>query len=211
MAILSLNYALVLVAATLIYLAGLVIYRLFFHPLSHIPGPKIAAATQWTETYYECFKKPGGVFMWEIMKWHEQYGPVVRIAPNEVHIADSQYYDVLYSQSRHLNKLDHLRSRFNNDLSAFATPEHDIHRMRRGALNPFFSKAKISKYSPEIQKHMDRLCSRVAEEYAGTGKVIILNRMWAALTADIIVGYCCEKSYDFILRPEFRAELSDTL
>lgn len=49
-------------------------YRLFFHPLRNVPGPKLAAMTMWVETYYECFYSPGGQFMWKYRQWHEQYG-----------------------------------------------------------------------------------------------------------------------------------------
>lgn len=48
------------------------IYRLFFHPLSKFPGPKIAAVTRAYEFYYDGIK--GGMYMWEVQKMHEKYG-----------------------------------------------------------------------------------------------------------------------------------------
>lgn len=56
-----------------LYLLALGIYRLYLHPLAKFPGPKLAALTQWVETYHE-LKKPGGQFIWVYQKWHEQYG-----------------------------------------------------------------------------------------------------------------------------------------
>ncbi|KAI0380236.1 cytochrome P450 [Hypomontagnella monticulosa] len=202
-----------LTAAALLVLYGLSlsIYRLFFHPLRQIPGPKLAALTQWVETYYDCFKPPGGQFMWEYQKWHQKYGPIVRVGPNEVHIQDVTFYDTLYSNSRHSDKLKQLENRFGNRNAMLMTADHDIHRMRRVAINPFFSKRKISQYSSKIQAHMDRLCKRVSAEFLANGRVLTLNNMWAAFTADIIVGYTLEKSYDFILKPNFRAEFSDAI
>jgi hypothetical protein len=138
-------------------------------------------------------------------------GPIVRISPNEVHIQDPTFYETLYAQSRHSNKLKHLEHRFNNPLSSFATAEHNVHRVRRGALNPFFSKRKITQYSPNIQNHMNRLCKRVISEYLANDSILNLNNMWGAFTSDIVVGYCLENSYDFIMKPDFRAEFSDAM
>ena len=56
-----------------IYLIALAVYRLYLSPIAKFPGPKLAALTQWVETYYE-IKSPGGQFGWVYRKWHEQYG-----------------------------------------------------------------------------------------------------------------------------------------
>jgi cytochrome P450 len=66
-------------------------------------------------------------------------------------------------------------------------------------------------YSPKVQNHMDRLCKRLSEEYVANGTILILKNMWGAFTSDIVVGYCLEQPYDFILRPDFRADFSDAM
>jgi hypothetical protein len=48
------------------------IYRLYFHPLSHIPGPKITAVSHIYEFYFDVIK--GGMFTFQIEKLHERYG-----------------------------------------------------------------------------------------------------------------------------------------
>ena len=104
-------------------------------------------------------------------------GPIIRIGPNEVHINDSQFYDVLYSQSRPANKLESLMYRFNSPLSVFSAVDHGLHRRRRAALNPLFSKQKVTSLSPFIQKHMDELCERISREFSGNGGILVLNKV----------------------------------
>lgn len=65
-----------LIAAIVFYNVGLVTYRLTLHPLAKYPGPKLAGATKWYEFYFDCIKPPGGQFLWEIYRMHEQYGKI---------------------------------------------------------------------------------------------------------------------------------------
>jgi hypothetical protein len=48
------------------------IYRLYFHPLSKFPGPKLAAVTHLSEFYHDVVRN--GKFIWEIEKMHLKYG-----------------------------------------------------------------------------------------------------------------------------------------
>ena len=47
-------------------------YRLYFHPLSKFPGPKLAALTTWYEGYYDVVHR--GRYLWEIERMHKKYG-----------------------------------------------------------------------------------------------------------------------------------------
>lgn len=64
-----------LIASGLIWIAyvlGLVIYRLYFHPLAGFPGPKYAAISRWHEYYYDVHLQ--GKFIFYIKSLHEKYG-----------------------------------------------------------------------------------------------------------------------------------------
>jgi hypothetical protein len=64
--------ALTAAAAYLLYGLGLVVHRLYFHPLSKFPGPRLAAATFWYEAYFEIVKT--GAFGFHISELHDKYG-----------------------------------------------------------------------------------------------------------------------------------------
>jgi hypothetical protein len=55
-----------------LYVVGLIIYRIYYHPLAKFPGPKLAAATQLYELYFDVYKQ--GMFIWELERMHKVYG-----------------------------------------------------------------------------------------------------------------------------------------
>lgn len=60
------------ILAGALYLVGLSVYRLYLSPLSHFPGPKLAALTKWYEFYYDVLLQ--GQFTFRIQKMHKRYG-----------------------------------------------------------------------------------------------------------------------------------------
>jgi hypothetical protein len=56
----------------IVYLANLVVYRLYFSPLAQFPGPKLAGLTKWYEFYYDVILQ--GKFTFQIQKLHKKYG-----------------------------------------------------------------------------------------------------------------------------------------
>ncbi|KAJ3941027.1 uncharacterized protein N0V96_008903 [Colletotrichum fioriniae] len=165
----------------------------------------------WYEAYYELFSGDGGQFIWHYAKLHEEYGPIIRINPWELHIQDSSFYDVLYSSSRHSSKLTTLAHRFNSPESAFSTVNHSRHRQRRAALNPFFSHRRIAEHQPNIQRMMHRLTDRVTREYLGKDKVLRIDQMWGCWTSDIINDYAFDKPHNFLDAPDFHASYTDAM
>ena len=132
-------------------------------------------------------------------------GPVIRISPTELHVSDPDFYNVLYaggSQRRHKD-LFVIRG-FYCPESGFGTRDHDIHRMRRMALNPFFSKQAVQRLEPMIQSKIDLLCRRL-REFAQQGQVLTVENAMMALTTDIISEYSFGYSYDALEQEDLAA------
>lgn len=64
--------ALLVITTWLLYVIGLAVYRLYFHPLARFPGRKMAAVTTWYEFYYDF--RYGGKYLFEIEEMHKEFG-----------------------------------------------------------------------------------------------------------------------------------------
>ncbi|KAI1171810.1 benzoate 4-monooxygenase cytochrome P450 [Nemania sp. FL0916] len=185
------NVALFVAAAYLVYGIVIGIYRVHFSPLSKFPGPKLAAATFWYEFYYDLWPHKFQ-YMWKIQKLHEQYGPIVRINPYHIHIHDPEFIDEIYAGGNRKRDRDtwymHARQNGVQGWSLLQSMGHEIHRRRRAALNPFFSKRSIGQLEPMIMEKIDRLSARLSQS-CRKGDVVNLSYATAALTMDVISSY----------------------
>lgn len=184
-----------------LYVISLYVYRIYFDPLSTIPGPKLAAASLWYEFYYDVIKE--GRYTWKIWEMHDKYGPIVRINPYEVHINDPEMIDEVYpNQQKRSMKYGWAMTMFGLKTGVLSTESHELHRIRRGVYAHFLSKATLVRLEPGIQSVLDRLLSRF-ESLKGSGRNVNLLDVYACLTGDIIGQYAFAKPYGFIDDPEF--------
>ncbi|MCH1922821.1 cytochrome P450, partial [Shewanella sp. A3A] len=68
------------------------IYRLFFHPLSKVPGPPLAACTSLWLAYHTYVGDECTV----VHALHKKHGPVLRVGPNDVDISDGEAVAPIY-------------------------------------------------------------------------------------------------------------------
>ena len=199
----------ILFLSSVLYVCGLYIYRMFFDSLSHIPGPKLAAATLWYEFYYDVVKQ--GQYTWEIGRMHEKYGPIIRISPYEIHINDPEFIDEIYPGSgKRSCKYVWAMKMFGLRYAFLVTESHELHRVRRGAFAHYLSKASLMRLEPGIQAVVAKLVSRL-QGIKGTGKVINLLDVYASLTGDVIGQYAFAKPYGFLDDEEFSPFWHETM
>ncbi|KAF2645032.1 cytochrome P450 [Massarina eburnea CBS 473.64] len=149
-----------LVTILVIHWAFRAIYRLYFHPLARFPGPKLHAAT----------RIPQHIGTWNgethkrIARIHEQYGPVVRIAPDELSFIDAQAWKDVYGHGtkgtrgsaphkaweRYSSSLD--------ESSASLVTAHDAdHARMRRIFTPAFSDRALKEQEPLFMKYVTLL------------------------------------------------------
>ncbi|KAJ5564000.1 benzoate 4-monooxygenase cytochrome P450 [Penicillium frequentans] len=197
-------------------LVGIIVYlffrsikRLYFHPLSKIPGPKLAAISHIYEFYYDVIK--GGTFLFKIEKMHEHYGPIVRINPREIHIRDPSFYDEIYaSGGRKRNKDAQFLKAYSVPGSMVATVDHDQHRYRRNILNGFFSKRSVNELSPVVEEKVLKLMRRFETAYRAES-IMRLDDAFSALASDVITQYSFGRSWDFLDDADFRRDIRSAI
>lgn len=193
--------AVTLAGAFILYLFALAVYRLHFHPLAKFPGPKIAALTVWYEFYFDGIKR--GRYTFRIQRMHQKYGPIVRISPNELHVNDPSFIDELYAGGgKRRDKYAYFSAQFGIPDSVFGTQDHDLHRLRRGALGRFFSRASVSRLEPVIHRAIEKLTSQL-QTHRDSGQPVTMTMAFSCLTTDVVTEYAFSKSYDFLSSPTF--------
>ncbi|KAI8314310.1 Cytochrome P450 monooxygenase [Colletotrichum sp. SAR11_59] len=146
------------------YVTWVSIYRLCFSPIAKFPGPKLAALTGRYEAYFDLVPKGGGQFPFATKRMHEKYGPIVHINPDELHIDDPDFFDTLYRTSKPYDKLKQLENRFGIPGATFSTARHELHKIRRAAISPFFAKSKVREQTGDIQALMNTISRRLSTD-----------------------------------------------
>ena len=134
----------------------------------------------------------------------------MRINPFELHILDPDFYSELYASNRQLDKYRWWTNLAGADGSGFSTVPHDLHRLRRGALNPFFSARSVTQLEPLIKSKVEKLSVRF-DQLAETQEVFRLDAAFMALTMDIICDYAFARDRRYLDKPDFQLLWKQTI
>ncbi|KAH7384477.1 cytochrome P450 [Pyrenochaeta sp. MPI-SDFR-AT-0127] len=194
----------VLVAITfLLYIFTKTIYRLYFHPLASFPGPKLAAATTLWNAYYDILT-PG--LIKHLPELHKKYGPIIRIQPNELHVADLEGYNQIHRVGTQFDRVWHDNPFLTGSLQSKITLAET--RKRKEFLSPFFSKSAISRVEPVL--HRKKLVQFLSTLAATDKTVVNFYYAFRCLTADVVMDYCFQSDLGALASPGFRNTTVET-
>ncbi|KAI1752747.1 putative cytochrome P450 [Xylaria castorea] len=145
--------------------------------LAEFPGPKIAAASEFYEFYYDVIK--GGQYLYKTEEMHRKSDHPNQ--PSEIVINDPSFYNEVYvtANTRRTTIWPRHRAGIGVDGYHIMTKDHDLHRRRRNPLEPFFSRL-------------------------GASSVLIMYSLQFA--GDVIGKICCENPPLMMAREEFGKE-----
>ncbi|KAK4986035.1 hypothetical protein LTR50_005558 [Elasticomyces elasticus] len=177
------------------------LYRLIFHPLSRIPGPFLAKVTS-LYLYYHSYR---GDECTLVDRLHQRYGPVIRIAPNEVSVSDGAALAPVHTERGGFMKAECYRN-FDIDghPSIFSALDPAHRAVRSKAVVSMFSTSAIRAGTDVLEGCVGRLVDRMKAE-AGrsrqtkkeTGearRVNVLN-LSRSLAVDAVSAYLFNQSF----------------
>ena len=196
---------LVLAFVILAHIITTCIYRRVFHPLAKINGPFLPAVTKLYQSYFNCR------YYLEIERMHQQYGPVVRITPDEVHVAtNSDDYEKIYHVGSKYAKSPNFYNALCVPHSSVGTASNEVHKIKRGAMNPIFSRQKVldveSIVQDKVAKVMQRLENSSSNPRVGDESGVDLHHAFRAVSVDVISEFAFGNCYDFLDKDDTGAD-----
>ncbi|KAJ4391520.1 hypothetical protein N0V93_005138 [Gnomoniopsis smithogilvyi] len=186
----------VLSLVVLLFLS-LTLYRLYLHPLSRIPGPRLAAVSSAWYAYHV----RNGHMLYLGQTLHKQYGAVVRVSPNEVWLASREAFKTIYSPTNGYEKSYFylatalLKPRLSWDgwnlslqspdtLDLLAERDLKRYRLQRRLIGPVYNANNVKQYEGSVDAVLDRV---IAQVYSLDGAEVDLKE-WMHITVVECLG-----------------------
>ncbi|KAK5689615.1 hypothetical protein LTR97_012788 [Elasticomyces elasticus] len=178
------------------YIASRIIFNIFLHPLRHYPGPFLWRATRLTWVV----SLQRGYLHRDLLDLHNKFGPVVRIAPDELSYIDSQAWKDIYTTRPGHGTIERgavwFRKRTPDEPhSIMGFHEEDHARYRRAFMGAFSDKA-VKDQSPIVEQYVDLMMQKFREK-SGTGDGVVDIVSWLNfVTFDISGDLSFGESFD---------------
>ncbi|OTA54162.1 cytochrome P450 [Hypoxylon sp. EC38] len=195
------HLGLAFVIAGTIVIIGHIFYNIFLHPLRNYPGPFAAKAT----FLWRSYRILAGDLPQTVKELHDKYGPVVRIAPDELSFIESQAWKDIYGHhgSYEMVKDPKFYRLLGNHIpDSILSADRERHSMIRRQLAHGFSERSMREQEPIIGEYVDLLMRRLGE-HCKDGQAVLDMRNWLNFTTFDVIGNlgfgsdfgCLEKSY----------------
>ncbi|KAK0766295.1 hypothetical protein N5P37_000016 [Trichoderma harzianum] len=155
----------------LLSISTIVFYRLFLHPLSRSPGPRLAAVSNIWHAYHA---RNGRMF--ELGRTlHQKYGEVVRVGPNELWFNSPEAFDKIYSSTKGFEKTDFylatslntpkidcfLRPHFVDSLDLLSERDMKRYRLQRRLIGRVYQTANVAKFEAAVDDVIKQAIARL--------------------------------------------------
>ncbi|RAK74437.1 cytochrome P450 [Aspergillus fijiensis CBS 313.89] len=147
------SHLMTLCLATVIYLTGIVIYRLYLHPLAQFPGPWPAKVSGLHALYYAW---RGDRHLMQARS-HARYGDYVRLGPNYLSVASDLGLQEIYGTRANVQKSSfyHAFVAQKGAWSTFTSIDRSLHARKRRVLAPAMTERALKSMGRRINQCID--------------------------------------------------------
>lgn len=168
------------------------VHRLWFHPLSKFPGPRLLSLTSFPVAYANFID---GSWVRRVPRLHQKYGPVVRIGPDHIAVDGSIGWPEVFGRrpagKAEFQKLPPL---FQEDHHALIIAPRDDHRRQRRQIGHAFSDVALAQQESIIAKYVNLLMDRLSG-HAKDGQAVDIVKWLNFTTFDIIGDVVFSESF----------------
>ncbi|KAK5107264.1 hypothetical protein LTR62_001580 [Meristemomyces frigidus] len=171
------------IAIVLLVFVSYKAYTIAICPLAHVPGPFISRCTN-LRLKYAILR---GNRVCYIHSLHQRYGPVVRVAPNEVALNDASAAKTIYKMGSPF-----MKTRFysiftgQRTTNLFSTCDAHWHGQHRRLTSANFSEQSVRLMEPYVAKNVQLAAQRIHDEATRDGFVDVLK--WFMFMATDVIG-----------------------
>lgn len=175
------------------------IYNVFFHPLCKFPGSK----------WWAMSRVPYVLMVWsgdehkQVLRMHQRYGEVVRLAPDELSFLTPQAWDDVMGHRKAGQEENGKEACYSGSMgnSIVASKRADHVRLRR-VLSYGFSAQSMLKQEPIIRKYVDLFMKRL-HEVSADNKPVNIMRWYNFCTFDIVGDLAFGEPFDCLTKSDF--------
>ncbi|KAK3314872.1 cytochrome P450 [Apodospora peruviana] len=194
------------------WLGCIIIRRRYFHPLSHVPGPFLMSISSLPVFYYQGIQE--GQLMHILPKLHAKYGRVVRISPNEVHLSDPEAYEKIHTVGTKFTKDPGLYTPMEGVMKTttiLTIMSNEEHKVRRSALNPFFSRRSVLDLEQIIWDKTAQLTGMLQAGLDSRQQIFDMHHAIRAFSVDVITEYAYARCWNQLDMPDFGMSYQDAI
>ncbi|TEY53289.1 hypothetical protein BOTCAL_0250g00170 [Botryotinia calthae] len=171
-------------------LVAQVLWKIFFHPLSAFPGPWFNRISEIPGSWVIATGKQHSYYR----QLHEKYGPVVRVAPNELSFIGDRAWDDIYGIQKNGPNFEKSPifigavSPLDGQTGISLAP-NEAHTRQRRALAHVFSNTALLQQEEIMRSHVDKLVGQLKKTIAENRPINFSN--WYTYTTFDMMGDLC--------------------
>ncbi|EXJ71388.1 uncharacterized protein A1O5_05195 [Cladophialophora psammophila CBS 110553] len=170
---------------------SMAVYRGFFHPLGSFPGPLLA---KYSKLWHLWIASRSVRNFEEIDKLHREYGPFVRIGPNELSIVHPDAMKVVHGSASKCSKGTWYDST-PGLTSMHSTRSRYFHDLRRRSWAKGFTAQALRDYESRVKLFTQCLTQQIA---ARTGQPLNVAQWFNYYSFDVMGDLAYGKSFDML-------------